>query len=94
MTNKLVPLAVNTFDGMLAEYAERDDKRAAELYQAALKQKYNDPYTKEYHAFAYAGLARIAARGNDRNGAQHYYKKALAIAQYKGLIKEAKAYKG
>lgn len=94
MTNKLVPLAVNTFDGMLAEYAEQNDKEAAERYQAALKQKYNDPYTKEYHAFAYAGLARIAARANNRSEARQYYKKALSVAQYKGLIKEAKAYKG
>lgn len=59
----------------------------------ALKQVYNDPYTKEYVAFAYAGLARIAARANDRNRAKMNYKKALAVAQYKGLIKEAKGYK-
>ncbi len=93
MTNKLVPLAVNTFDGMLAEYADKNDKEAIDAYQAALKQKYNDPYTKEYHAFAYAGLARIAARANDRSRAKMYYKKALSVGQYKGLIKEAKAYK-
>ncbi|WP_460980865.1 hypothetical protein [Spirosoma fluminis] len=92
MPDKLVPPAVNTFDGMLAEYADKDDKAAAEFYQLALKQKFNDPYTKEYHAFAYAGLARIAARTNDRNLAKMYYKKALAIGEYKALIREAKAY--
>ena len=94
MPNKLVPLAVSTFSGMLAEYADKNDKEAAAAYEAALKQPFNDPYTKEYHAFSYAGLARIAARANDRNRAKLYYKKALAVGQYKGLIREAKAYKG
>ncbi|AUD07471.1 hypothetical protein CWM47_24765 [Spirosoma pollinicola] len=93
MPNKLVPMAVNTFTGMLAEYADKDDKEAAEAYELALRQPFNDPYTKEYHAFAYAGLARIAARANDRNRARMNYKKALAVGQYKALIREAKAYK-
>lgn len=93
MPNKLVPLAVNMFSGMLAEYADKNDSEAAVAYETALKQPLNDPYTKEYHAFAYAGLARIAARINDRNQAKLYYKKALAVGQYKGLIREAKGYK-
>lgn len=88
---KLVPLAVSTFEGMLQEQ-DRDDKAAVDSYQAALKRPFNDPYTKEYHAMAYAGLARIAARANDRNRAKQYYRKALALGQYKGLIREAKAY--
>jgi tetratricopeptide (TPR) repeat protein len=94
MPNKLVPLSVNTFTGMVAEYADKNDKEAAEAYELALRLPFNDPYTKEYHAFAYAGLARIAARANDRNRAKMYYKKALAVGQYKALIREAKAYKG
>ncbi|GAB2559495.1 tetratricopeptide repeat protein [Spirosoma areae] len=93
LPHKLVPLAVSTFTGMLAEYADKNDKEAAEAYEMALRLPVNDPYTKEYHAFAYAGLARIAARANDRNRAKLYYKKVLAVAQYKSLIREAKAYK-
>ncbi|GAB4027913.1 tetratricopeptide repeat protein [Spirosoma koreense] len=92
MRNKLVPLAYHAFSGMLAEYIDKDDKAATELYEAALKQPYNDAYTKEYQAFAYVGLARIAARANDRNRAKMYYKKALAVGEYKSLIREAKAY--
>ncbi|SOD92661.1 tetratricopeptide repeat protein [Spirosoma fluviale] len=92
--NKLVPMAVHTFTGMLAEYADKNDKEAAEAYEMALRLPFNEPYTKEYHAFAYAGLARIAARSNDKNRARIYYRKALTIAQYKALIREAKAYKG
>ncbi|WP_461088897.1 tetratricopeptide repeat protein [Spirosoma gilvum] len=93
MTNKLVPLAYHTFSGMLAEHLDKDDKEAAEFYSQSLKLPYNDPYTKEYLAFAYAGLARIAARANDHTRARMYYKKALAIGEYKSLIKEAKGYK-
>lgn len=93
MNHKLVPLAAYTFDGMLAELADGNDKAATESYQTALKLPYNEPYTREYHAIAYVGLARIAARAKDSNRAKHYYKKALAIAQYKSIIREAKAYK-
>ncbi len=93
MPNKLVPLAFNTFSGMLAEQADKNDKEATEFYEIALKKPANGAYTKEYQAFAYAGLARIAARANNRNRAKLYYKKALAVAEYKSLIREAKAYK-
>lgn len=92
MNHKLVPMAVNMFEGMLEEQLDKNDKAAAKSYQTALGLPFNDPYTKEYHAMAYAGLARIAARANDRNQAKQYYKKALAVGKYKGLIKEAKAY--
>ena len=94
MPNKMVPLAYNTFMGMLAEQADKDDKEAIEFYETALKQPANEAYTKEYYAFAYAGLARIAVRANDRNRAKMYYKKAIAVGEYKSLIREAKAYKG
>ncbi|WP_020606949.1 hypothetical protein [Spirosoma spitsbergense] len=92
MPGKLVPLAVSTFSGLLAEMADKKDKEAAEFYEAALRLPVNVPYTKEYQAFAYAGLARIASRANDRKKADMYYKKVLSIAQYKSLIREAKDY--
>ncbi|WP_246202326.1 tetratricopeptide repeat protein [Spirosoma agri] len=93
MSNKLVPLAVNTFEGMLAEYADKDDKEALQFYEAGLKLPFSESYTKEYHAFDYSGIARIAARANDPNRAKMYYKKALAVGEYKSLVREAKAYK-
>lgn len=92
LNHKLVPMAVNLFEGMLEEQTDKDDRTAAQSYQNALRLPFNDPYTKEYHAMAYAGLARIAARANDRNRAKTFYKKALAVGRYKGLIKEAKAF--
>ncbi|MDB5242328.1 MAG: hypothetical protein JWP57_2953 [Spirosoma sp.] len=94
MNHKFVPMAVKVFEGALEEQADKDDKSAAQTYRAALALPFNDPYTKEYHAMAYAGLARIATRANDRNGAKTFYKKALSVGRYKGLIKEAKAYLG
>jgi tetratricopeptide (TPR) repeat protein len=93
MSNKLVPLAVNTFEGMLAEYDEKNDKEAAQFYEKALKLPFSEAYTKEYHAFAYSGIARIAARANDRNRAKEFYKKTLSVSEYKSLIREAKAYR-
>jgi tetratricopeptide (TPR) repeat protein len=92
MPGKLAPLATSTFSGLLAEMADKKDKEAAEFYEASLRLPVNVPYTKEYQAFSYAGLARIAARANDRKKADMYYKKVLSIAQYKSLIREAKAY--
>lgn len=93
LRSKLIPLAVSAFEGMLAEHADKDDLAASDLYQAALRHYVNGAYTKEYQAFAYAGLARIATRANDRNRARLHYKKALAIAEYKSVIREAKAFK-
>ena len=93
MPGKLVPVAYYTFSGMLAEQADKKDAEATALYQKALKLPVNDPYTIEYHAFAYTGLARIAARANNHEQARAYYKKVQSTAQYKSLIREAKAYK-
>ncbi|WP_254448514.1 tetratricopeptide repeat protein [Spirosoma rhododendri] len=92
-SNKLVPLAYQTFSGMLAEQADKNDKAATDFYEAALKLPANEAYTKEYKAFAYSGLARIAARANDHARAKAYYKKALDTAEYKTTVREAKAFK-
>lgn len=93
MPSKLVPVAYQAFSGMLAEQADKDDAEASAFYQRALKLPVNDPYTKEYHAFANAGLARIAARANNRDLARAYYKKVQSGAEYKSLIREAKGFK-
>ncbi|QKZ15685.1 hypothetical protein HU175_06730 [Spirosoma sp. KUDC1026] len=92
-TNQMAAMAVLVFDGILDEQDERDDKTASANYQAALKLPFNEAYTKEYHAMAYAGLARIAARSNNRSQAKAYYGKALNVGAYKSLIKEGKAFK-
>ncbi len=93
LPNKLVPLALATFTGILAEQANHDDKAATEAYQTALRLPANKPYTEEYKAMANAGLARIAARAGNRDLARQYYKKVLSTAQYKSLIQEAKAFR-
>jgi tetratricopeptide (TPR) repeat protein len=85
-------LATRTFEGLIQEKSVKNDAKAAEFYQAALKIPYDDEHTKEYHAFAYAGLARIAARANNRAKAVAYYKKMENVAEYEGLIKEAKQF--
>ena len=93
MQHKLLPAAIYTFDGIVAERLAKNDSAATMAYQAALKQPVDIAYTQEEHGLAYAGLARIAARANNRNQAKAYYKKALDVAEYKSVIREAKAYK-
>jgi tetratricopeptide (TPR) repeat protein len=93
MQHKLLPAAIYTFDGIVAERLAKNDSAATLAYQAALKQPVDIAYTQEEHGLAYAGLARIAARANNRNQAKAYYKKALDVAEYKFVIREAKAYK-
>lgn len=93
MQHKLLPAAISTFEGMLAERAEKNDAEAAKFYQTALKQPINIAFTQEEHSLAYAGLAHIAARMGNRAQAKAYYKQMLDKAEYKFLIREAKAFK-
>jgi tetratricopeptide (TPR) repeat protein len=87
------PIAYNTFQGMIYEKSNKNDSAAQKSYLAALKTPHDDQYTREYYAMSYAGLARIASRAGDKNKAKDYYKKALEKAEYRSIIKEAKAYK-
>jgi tetratricopeptide (TPR) repeat protein len=87
------PLAWRTFQGMLDEKNEKNDVAAQKEYLLALKTPHDDQYTKEYHALAYAGLARISARAGNKSKAKEYYKKCLDKAEYRSVIKEAKAFK-
>ncbi|MCE7066473.1 lipopolysaccharide assembly protein LapB [Dyadobacter sp. CY326] len=87
------PAAWRTFQGMLDEKSEKNDANAQREYLLALKTPHDAQYTKEYHAMAYAGLARIAARAGNKGKAKDYYKKCLDKAEYRSVIKEAKAFK-
>lgn len=87
------PVASHSFQGLLDEKAERNDAAAQKEYLLALKTPHDAQYTKEYHAFAYAGLARIAARAGNKSKAKDYYKKCLDKAEYRSVIKEAKSFK-
>lgn len=88
----LFVLSTNVFEGLMQEKSLKNDAKASEFYQVALKIPFDDEHTKEYHAFAYAGLARAAARANDRKKAVFYYKKMQGVAEYESLIKEAKLF--
>lgn len=90
--DKFFPIAWHTFEGLIQEKHLKNEQEAIKSYQAALRQPYDDEYTKEYHAFAHAGLARIALRAGDRKKAIAYYKKVEELAEYKALIKEAKTF--
>ncbi len=90
---KLLAMPLLVFAGLLAEKADANDREATVHYQAALQLPFIDTHTEEYHAMAYAGLARIAARANNRPLARSLYKKAVAIGDYKSLWAEAKAFR-
>ena len=92
MTSGFFPIAWRFFDGYLQEKKYHDDSAAQNHYLVALKIPHDAQYTKEYHAMAYAGLARIADRNNNRQKAKAYYKKALDLTQYKSTEREAKGY--
>ncbi|MCF2506760.1 ABC transporter substrate-binding protein [Dyadobacter sp. CY107] len=87
------PVAWRTFQGLMDEKHEKNDASAQREYLLALKTPHDDQYTKEYHAMAYAGLARISARAGNKGKARDYYKKCLGKAEYRSVIKEAKAFK-
>lgn len=86
------PIAWHFFEGYLLEKKDQDYAKAQEKYLAALKIPHDEQYTREYHAMAYAGLARIADRNKNPVAAKEYYKKCVAIAEYTNLEKEANAY--
>jgi tetratricopeptide (TPR) repeat protein len=87
------PVAWHTFQGILDEKSEKNDAAAQREYLLALKMPHDDQYTKEYHALAYLGLARIAQRSGNKGKAKEYYKKCLSKAEYRSIIKEAKEFK-
>ena len=84
--------AYHCFDGLLKEH-DGNDRGAKEAFERALALPLEMQYIKEYHAMAYAGLARIADRAGDKKLARAQYKKCLEYAEYKRLIREAKNYK-
>lgn len=85
-------LATPLFQGYLEEKQHKKLEQAEILYKKALSLPINDQYTGEYHALAYAGLARIAHQQGNPNSAKDYYKKCLRTAEYKLTVQEANAY--
>lgn len=90
MNRSFLTVPIRLFEGLLAE--GKNDREATEDFQAALRSPFVTPFTKEYHAMAYAGLARIAIRANNRPLAKKQYQKALELSDYKALQREAKAF--
>ncbi len=91
MNRPFLTVPIRLFEGLLAQ--TKNDREAAEHFQAALRSPTVAPYTKEYHAMAYTGLARIALRSNNRSLAKTYYGKALEVADYKSVQAEAKGFR-
>ena len=92
-TTGFFPLAWRTFQGLILEKDEKNDVAAQKEYLLALRTPFDDQYTKEYYAMAYAGLARIAARAGNKSKAKEYYKKCLEKSEYTTTIQEARTFK-
>ncbi|ADQ18364.1 hypothetical protein [Leadbetterella byssophila] len=90
ISNPIAKLSYHMFEGYIAEHRDKDFSVAKASYQNALKVKANERFTKEYVAFAYLGLARIAQKEGDKTGAKNYYKLCLKNAEYLWLIAVAK----
>ncbi len=86
------PISWHVFEGLLSEKKDKNDAMAQREYLAALQIPHDAQYTREYHAMAYAGLARIQHRAGNKVKAKEYYKKCLEKAEYDFIEKEARAY--
>ncbi|SDM79518.1 tetratricopeptide repeat protein [Siphonobacter aquaeclarae] len=84
--------AGETFLGLILEKGKKNDAAAAAHYQRVIKEKINEQYTQDYHAMAYAGLARIADRAGQTKQAREYYAKAGKLGEYRSTLQEVKAY--
>ena len=78
------------FEGLINEKMDKNDARAAENYNMVLKYPVVEALTREYHALAFAGLARIAARKNEPQKAKMFTNKCLALAEYQSTIRSAR----
>jgi hypothetical protein len=83
--------AGNIFKGLVAEKDKKDDKTAEILLLKGVKMPFDERLTKDYHALAYLGLARIAKRAGAVNNMKEYAKKAVKMAEYKSTLAEVKA---
>ena len=83
--------AGNIFKGLIAEKSKKDDKTAEAFLQKGIKMPFDERFTKDYHALAYMGLARIAKRAGETEKMKEYAKKASKMAEYKSTLAEAKA---
>jgi tetratricopeptide (TPR) repeat protein len=85
--------AQNLFKGIIQEKYYKNLTIAQNLYNQVIGlNKVDKRYTKDYQAFAHAGLARIAHQTGDKPKAKENYKKALKLSEYEGLKLEAKNY--
>lgn len=90
LRDPVASLSYNTFEGYLAEHQLKDYKKAKTFYEKAITIKHNDRYTKEYKAYSYLGLARIAAHEGNTATAKKHYRECLKYAEYSWLNTAAK----
>ena len=81
------------FYGIYLENQQRNYAMAKDHYLAALTiGETLGARSDNKKSLAYAGLARIAHKNGDTQGAKDYYRKAMKLAQYDQVKKEGKSY--
>jgi hypothetical protein len=89
----LYQTAHNLFKGQIQEKYYKNYTLAQAEYNKVINiNKIDKRYTKDFQAFALAGLARIAHTQGKPTQAKENYKKVLKNAEYEGLKAEAKQY--
>jgi hypothetical protein len=92
-TERVYVIGSNAVAGIVQEKYYKNLDKAQLAYEKALKyETYDARYSKDYVAFAYAGLARIAHQKGDTKLAREYYKKAQKLTEYESLRREIKEY--
>lgn len=80
------------FSGLKLEKIDHSDTAAAQQYRAVLARQPDARYTADYHAMAWAGLARLADRAGKKAEARDFYARARRMAEYKRTLDEARRY--
>lgn len=89
-TDNVSTLSSLVFEAYINEHHQNAPNLALSQYAKALKLPMDDRYTREYHAMAYLGMARIFKSQNEFSKAKLFYKECLGITEYDWIIKAAK----
>jgi hypothetical protein len=92
-TERVYIIGSQTLKGLVQEKYYKNTTEAKLAYEKATRyETYDMRYSKDYIAFSYAGLARIAIQQGDLKLAKDYYKKVEDLSEYESLKREAKTF--
>lgn len=81
---------IATLRGMREEFGNKRYNIAENYYQKALKNSWEERFTKDIYGLALLGIARLEHRKGNKSKAFQYAKKAADYVEYKNSIEEQK----